>query len=155
MKRLALFTLALAVVCITTSFADTRPAITLGPSTIHGGSSFNKAGGDTIDLMGPSGSGATHIGDFESGWNGWTSIDATQTVVSNWNVSTYNQAVVGNYAAWCGDITIASCSDSLDMVGGYGNNWDELLSYRATVANPNISALVTVTATLQYDTEPA
>ena len=156
MKKFTMFAaLALAMVFALSSFAGDLPKITKGNSMIYGGSAnFAKAAGDTIDLMGPTGSGATFIGDFEAGWNSWTSVDITQPTITHWQVSDYNQSVVGNLAAWCGDITIASCNDSLDMVGGYGNSWHDLLGYRATVANPAISAAVAVTATLQHDTEP-
>ena len=51
-------------------------------------------------------------------------------------------------------ISFATCNDSLDPVGGYGNSWHQLLSYRATVADPATSAVVNVTATLQIESEP-
>jgi len=136
------------------SFASERLQRSDGSGTITGGNQFAKASGDTIDLLGPTGSGAPYLGDFTAGWNGWTTVDATQSTTSHWNISTYNQSVPGNYAAWCGDITYASCEDSVDAVGGYGNNWGELLSYRVTVANPTVSAFISISATLQYDTEP-
>ncbi len=148
--------LLLTFLCLTTvaSAAD-RPIPTSGSGSIHGGNSaLNKAVADTIDVMGPTGSGAPYLGDFEDGWNGWTSIDVTQPTVTHWQVSDYNQAMAGNLAAWCGDITFASCNDSLDPVGGYGNSWHDLLAYRMTVTDPALSALVNVRATLQIDTEP-
>ncbi|MFT5232044.1 MAG: hypothetical protein ACI9UK_000186 [Candidatus Krumholzibacteriia bacterium] len=156
MKKFTMFAvLTMAVTLAVSATAGGLHQLAKGNPTIIGGSSSTaKAAGDTIDVMGPTGSGAPYLGDFEAGWNGWTNIDATQQTVTHWNVSTYNQAVVGNFAAWCGDISIAACDDSLDQVGGYGNSWNDLLAYRATVANPTISALVTVTATLQNDTEP-
>jgi len=153
MKKLVLLILAGFMAFSAMSYAGPRPEMTNRNSTIDGGNQFNKDFGDAIDQMGPTGSDVAYIGDFESGWSGRTSINPTKGATARWSVSAYNQAVVGNYAAWCGDISIAACSPT-DMVGGYGNNWVEMLSCRATVENPGISALVTVTATLQYDTEP-
>ena len=40
------------------------------------------------------------------------------------------------------------------MDGGYGNNWNEMLEWRGTVANNTLGCTVTVTANLQNDTEP-
>ncbi len=137
------------------SAAVERPLPTREGRVIHGGNAaLNKAAGDTIDLMGPAGSGAPFLGDFEAGWNGWTSIDLTQPTISHWQVSDYNQAAVGNLAAWCGDLGFASCNDSLEAAGGYGNSWYDLLAYRLSVPDPGSNATVRVTATLQYDVEP-
>jgi len=123
---------------------------------IHGGNAtLSKVAVDTINVMGPTGSGATYLGDFEAGWNGWTSVDLTQSTENHWQVSDYNQSVAGNLAAWCGDIAYEACDDSLDPSGGYGNSWDDIISYRTAVADPGANATVTVTATLQLDTEPA
>ena len=156
MKSRAIIAVLGAILLLATAaIAGERPHLVRDGLIIHGGgAAASKAAGDTIDVMGPEGSGAAYIGDFESGWNGWTSIDNTQPTVSNWQVSDYNQSVAGNLAAWCGDITIASCNDSLDVVGGYGNSWHDLLGYRTAVADPLASATVLVTATLQNDTEP-
>ena len=135
--------------------AGELPRFMKGDGTIFGASTdLAKAAGDTIQLMGRTGSGAAYLGDFEAGWNGWTSTDLTVSTVSHWQVSDYNQAVAGNLAAWCGDISIASCNDSLDVAGGYGNNWNDLLEFRAAVANPAVAANVALTAVLQYDSEP-
>ncbi len=156
MKKFTMFaTLAMVLVFALNSFASDLPEITRGNSMIHGGSAnFAKAAGDTIDLMGPEGSGSAFFGNFElGGWNGWTTVDITQPTVTNWQISDYNQTG-GNLAAWCGDITIASCNDSLDAVGGYGNSWHDLLAYRTAVANTGAGATVNVAATLQHDTEP-
>jgi len=147
----------LAVVLLTTPViagSPERPAISLGGDVIHGGStSLAKTVADTMILMGPAGSGAPYIGDFESGWNGWTSIDITQPTVHHWQVSDYNQTVVGNLAAWCGEIDIPSCNDSLDAPGGYGNSWHDILAYRIPVSDVTANATVNVVATVQHDTE--
>ena len=121
---------------------------------IHGGNAaIGKAAVDTIDLMGPTGSGTPYLGDFEAGWNGWTSVDLTAAAVSHWQVSDYQQTVPGNLAAWCGSLEFVACDDTLDVAGGYGNNWHDVLELRLTVNNPLESATVRITATLQNDTE--
>ncbi len=122
---------------------------------------FNKAEGDTFLLMGPNGSGAPYIGDFETGKtldgsnNGWTSTDLTQPTVSHWSVSDYFQAetgLPGNNVAWCGDVFDACAAD--DSIGGYGNNWSEVLEYRTTIGNPLVSTTVNISGDMWYDTEP-
>ena len=123
-----------------------------------------KAGGDTINLMAAhddptNGPGEpAYFGDFQDSagdpaWNGWTSGDLTQPTVSHWNVSNYNLPDPGDHAAWCGDISFESCLED-DPVGGYGNNWHDLLEFRVTVPDPASSSTITVTADLLYDTEP-
>ncbi len=106
--------------------------------------------------MGPTGSGAAFIGDFESGWAGWTSIDNTQPVTTHWRVSDRNWQALGqgpgNLAAWCGEDN-AACS-AADSAWGYGNNWDELLRWRAAVPRPDLSSSVHLTGTMVLDTEP-
>jgi hypothetical protein len=157
MKKFTMFAaLALAMVFALSSFAGdlSNIKITEGNSTLHGGSAnFAKAAGDTIDLMGPEGSGAAYFGDFTSGFNGWTSVDITQPTITHWQVSDYNQTG-GNLAAWCGSLSFATCNDSLDMAGGYGNSWHDILAYQVSVADPGASASVNVQATLQHNTEP-
>ena len=91
------------------------------------GADAAKAGGDTLVLMGPHGSGAPLIGTFENAgggpdWNGWTSVDATAPTV-HWQASTY-QPVAGDWSAWCGDMTIPPCNPT-DPAGGYGFHWDD------------------------------
>ncbi len=172
MKKLTMFAcFALAVVFALFSFAGELPQMTLGNSIIHGGSvHFNKAELDTINLMAASndptnnsdprdgGLEPYYDGDFEDAngdpaWNGWTHYDVTQPTVSHWNVSTYNQPNPANHAAWCGDINFDAC-DTNDVAGGYGNGWHDLIEFRQTVPNPDISSTVTVTATLMHDCEP-
>ncbi|MDX2473741.1 MAG: hypothetical protein QNL91_08510 [Candidatus Krumholzibacteria bacterium] len=152
---LAITMLALGLCHIDSALAEQRPHLTNGGTRLIGGSAdLAKAAGDTILLMGPTGSGAPYIGDFETGMNGWTSVDLTQPSETHWQVSDYNQSVAGNLAAWCGSLIYPSCNDSLDVLGGYGNNWNEILEFRQTVANPAVSTLATTTATLQHDSEP-
>jgi hypothetical protein len=100
-----------------------------------------------------------YYGDFEDAngnpdWNGWTHHDVTQATEIHWNVSNYNQPNPANHAAWCGDIDVPSCGDP-DPDGGYGNSWHDLIEFRQTVAYPDVSTTVTVTATLIHDSEPA
>jgi hypothetical protein len=155
MKKFTMFAvLAMAMVFALASYAGDQPRVTVGDGMLYGGSAnFAKAVGDTIDLMGPTGSGAAYLGDFEAGWNGWTTVDVTKPTVTHFQVSNYNQAVATNLAAWCGDIGIVACGLA-DTAGGYGNSWHDLISYKRAVANPAASAQVTVTAFLQNDTEP-
>lgn len=149
----------LAVVCASAASAQFQPpqrAIDSGSVILGGPVGCPKAAGDTIQLMGPTGSGAAFIGDFESGWAGWTSIDNTQPTTSHWNVSDRNWQVFGqgpgNLAAWCGEENSA-CSPA-DSAWGYGNNWDELLRWRAAVPRPDLSSSVHLTGTMVLDTEP-
>ena len=151
------------VSAIFTSFSTARaedlPRYTLGGEIHHGGSAhFNKAGGDTINLMAghndpTNGPGEpAYFGDFEDAsgqpdWNGWTHWDITQPTVSHWNISDYNQPVAGNLAAWCGDIAIASCGGG-DPDGGYGNSGHDLIEFRQTGPNTGESPTGTVTADL-------
>jgi len=137
------FLVVFLVSSFSSAFSAERPRLSLGDNMIYGGhTSRAKSISDTIQLMGPAGSGAPFLGDFEAGWNGWVSNDVTQPTITHWQVSDYNQLVMGNLAAWCGDLNIASCNDSLDAVGGYGNNWHDLLAYRVSVQNPSVSAEV-------------
>jgi len=143
--------------------AGDLPRYSTGGGVIHGGRvGFAKAGMDTINLM------ATHrdptneqgepfyYGDFEnagggSDWNGWTHLDLSQGTATHWQVSDYQQTG-GNLAAWCGNINFPAC-DFLDMEGGYGNGWQDVLEFRQTVPHPEQPTTVTVTATLQHDSE--
>ncbi len=156
MKKLSIFAIVVVIMALALSAsAGDVPHYLKGDNTIVGGSAnLAKAAGDTIQLMGRTGSGAAYLGDFEAGWNGWTSEDLTQTDESHWQVSNYNQAVASNLAAWCGDITLVSCNDSLDVDGGYGTNWHDLLVLRLAVSDPASAASVGIAATLQYDSEP-
>ncbi len=172
MKKFTMFAfLAFVLVFSLSSFAGELPQMTKGNESIHGANlNFNKAGGDTINLMAATNDPTNNVdprdgglepyydGDFEDDlghpdWNGWTSYDITQPVESHWNVSNYNQPDPANYAAWCGKIDIAPCSDD-DPPGGYGNNWHDLIEFKSTVPNPGSSSTVTITATLIHDSEP-
>jgi len=90
MKKFIMFAaLAMVMVFALSATAGELPKLAKGNVTITGRSSnFAKASGDTIDVMGPEGSGSAYFGDFESGWNGWTNLDVTQPTVTYWNVST-------------------------------------------------------------------
>ena len=161
MKKFTMFAcLALALVFALSSFADDLPEYTKGNSTLHGGSAtFAKAGGDTINLMAALDDATnepgepTYRGDFEDGVM-WGSLDITQPTSSHYSVSDYGFAAGTNLAAWCGDINIASCDDSLDPVGGYGNAWHDQIDFTAAVLDNGISATVNVDATLYNDSEP-
>ena len=167
MKKFTVFAcLSLILIFALSSFAGEFPRMSRGNSIIHGGSvNFEKAGSDTINLMAASddptntaNDGPCHgvepyyDGDFEEGWNGWTHCDLTVSSEPHWNVSQYNQPNSENYAAWCGDIDIASCGGN-DPDGGYGDNWHDLIEFRQEVPDPGNPSTVTVTATLLHDSE--
>ncbi|HPF70923.1 MAG TPA: FlgD immunoglobulin-like domain containing protein [Candidatus Krumholzibacteria bacterium] len=128
-----------------------------GGDLIEGGAvGAAKSAVDTLLLMGPHDSGAPYVGDFQDAvghpdWHGWTSVDATVNAVSHWQVSSY-YAVSGSLSAWCGE-DLPSCG-GVDPEGGYGNNWNEALEWRGTVANTAQNCTVIVTANLRHDTEP-
>ncbi|MCB1184376.1 T9SS type A sorting domain-containing protein [bacterium] len=153
-KNLLLLTAAIVLAWSCAAAAGEMPRFMKGDATILGGNAhLSKAAGDTIQLMGPTGSGAAYLGDFEAGWNGWTTEDLTRTTISHWQVSDFGLAP-GERAAWCGDTAFASCDDSLDASGGYGHNWHDLLVFRRAVADPQAAASVQLTASLQWDSEP-
>lgn len=161
---LVLFACCLAFVLFASSGFAAAPAVrsdlipVQGGAVIHGGLVGGaKAAGDTILLMGPAGSGAPYVGNFEDtggnpAWHGWTSVDETAPGPSHWHAST-DGAVSGGWSAWCGDPTLASCGSG-DPVGGYGNHWDETLEWRGVVAAPALGCSVDVSALVSYDTEP-
>ena len=133
---------------------DIRTPILRGATV---GAQLAPAAGDTLLLMGAQGSGAPTIGDFQSpgggaAWNGWTSIDDSRDNETHWQAS-QPLAVSGAWSAWCGDPTLPSCGGA-DVPGGYGNNWDTLLEWRGTVADPQQPCTVRVQALVSYDSEP-
>ena len=100
--------------------------------------------------------GNTYNGDFQidnglPNWDDWNCVDYTQRDTEIWHCSTYN-SVSGN-SWYCGDENVPSCGGS-DTVGGYGNNYDEWLSYYATVENPDLQTIITLAYDINYDTEP-
>ena len=133
-----------------------RPRLDDRDLILGGNPAWTKAGVDTVLVMGPWGSGAPYNGQFQDpsgapAWNGWTSIDVTQQTDSKWHADTYH-AVNGSWSAWCGEDTPSCAPDDPD--GGYGNNYDETLEWRGTVADPLLSCTVTIDALLNHDVEP-
>jgi hypothetical protein len=126
----------------------------------------NGAKADTVFLMGDLDPlGATYkTGQFQldaapsvPDEEGWMHIDLTNKSDSKWNISTYNadlldESVPGNSAMWCGE-AFPACSAS-DPVGGYGNNYNELLDWTATVDVVDDPTEITVGMILNYDNEP-
>lgn len=123
-----------------------------------------KAGGDSLVLIGPWGSGAAVNGQFENpagqpAWNGWTHRDVTEPEQHHWQVSDYRALDLGltpgpdNLAAWCGDLAYTSCAAE-DPEGGYGNSWREALQWTGTVADPGAWVEVLFSAYANLDTEP-
>ncbi|MFH2053875.1 MAG: FlgD immunoglobulin-like domain containing protein [bacterium] len=161
MKKVTMFAcVAMTLVFALSSVAGELPALSDGHnSVLYGGSSFVKASGDTIDVMGPSG---TYQGNFENAACdaskglpvGWNSYDITQPTITHWSVSTINNDIAGinGNSMWCGDF-IDACV-AADSAWGYGNAWHDIVEFRKTVANPGVSTTVTVTATLFHDSEP-
>ena len=146
-----------------TAFAADRPVLYSGSgSMIYGGPAGGpaKAARDSFLLMGPFGSGAPYIGDFEVGYkaldpalaNGWTSMDMTVPSTSHWQVSDYF-AVSGALSAWCGNLSFPSCGGD-DPDGGYGNNWVDMLEWRQTVDDPATNTVLAITATANIHSEP-
>ncbi len=152
-----------AVILLAAAVAAARPASvparpTAADDLIRGGvPDAAKAAGDTILLMGPFGSGAPYVGDFEDGqgggaWHGWTTRDFSVNAENPWHVDTYN-VVNGQFSAWCGELAFPSCEPG-DPDGGYGNNWDAVLEWRGAVADPLLPCQVDVSALANVDTEP-
>ena len=67
-----------------------------------------------------------------------------------WHVDTF-EAVNGSYSAWCGSFEVISCVPE-DQDGGYGANYDEVLEWRGTVADPTQPCTVSVAAVINIDT---
>lgn len=150
-----------AILLLLASAAQARPRSDLAQRVaddlrIRGGTtSALKAAEDTILVLGPLGSGAPHPGGFEGdsggpAWNGWTSVDLT-VLANHWHVDAY-RAVSGSYSAWCGE-NLPSCYLT-DPDGGYGNNYDDSLEWRGSVADPGLPCTVSVSALANHDTEP-
>jgi hypothetical protein len=163
MKRFTMFAcLALALVFATTAVADVMPQKSLGDfDMLYGGvTNFAKASRDTFLMIGPWGSGAPVNGQFEDelgnpSWNGWTHYDVTSPP-AHWSVSDYFAdnlpGGAGNLAAWCGSLAFPACS-ATDVDGGYGNSWNDILEWRATV-DSGVGTNVHFTAWANIDSEP-
>lgn len=132
-------------------------------SLIYGGNAtLGKASRDTVLLMGPWGSGAPANGQFQDlngnpAWNGWTSRDVSYFPEVHWHISDYEAANLnstpGNLALYCGDESIPLC-DNDDVLGGYGNNWIDLVQFKYIVEDPSADCLVTVSGIFNHNTEP-
>jgi len=169
MSRIFALVFLMLITSSTYSLADDQvPLIrTSTGDVLHGAvAGGSKAGGDTINLMAPhddptNGPGEPHyFGDFETAggagsWNGWTSVDNTVQTETHWQISNYNQDNPSDLAAWCGDITFPACNNGLDPVGGYGNDWHDILAFYHEVPNPMVSTAVTVSGQVRMDIEPA
>jgi len=165
MKRLVAATcLALTLIIAVQTLATELPQRTLGHESVHhgGNSAFAKTGSDSVFLLGPWGSDAQHNGQFEDtqglpAWNGWTHWDGTVISDHHWQISDYSAANLNdtsnNLAAFCGDVIFASC-DPADPVGGYGNNYNDILEYRYVVDDESVGCTITVTGVFNSNTEP-
>jgi len=121
------------------------------PFNILHSSGVSAAKADTVYLLGGP---DRDDGDFQDQWaptwEGWFGVDLTQSTDSKWHVDTYNSPT-GTAALWCGEM-IPSCGEG-DVDGGYGNNYEELIVWTGAVADPASPTDVTVTMTMNYDTE--
>jgi hypothetical protein len=118
---------------------------------LHGGQPDPvKAARDTVYLLG--GPGRTD-GTFETGWNGFTSVDFTRPAVPEggyWRVSDFNAGNLGghgagNLAMWCGT--------DFDGDPGYGNGWRAALEWVGEPVVAGEDPTIRVTAWLNHDTE--
>lgn len=82
---------------------------------------------------------------------GWIGVDLTTSEVSHWRDSDFNSPT-GTQAAWCGGYFLP-CSDT-DSPEGYPNHLKENLVWYGEVQDPSQSTDVTVTLSLNWDTEP-
>ena len=165
MKKLAVIScLALTLVLTVQTFANELPSRTLGHDSVyHGGNSdLAKSSRDSVFLLGPWGSGAQHNGQFEDqggspAWNDWTHWDGTTVTEHHWQVSDYAAAnlnnIPSNLAAFCGDLTYASC-DPQDPIGGYGNDYNDILEYSYVVYDGTMGCTITVDGVFNSNTEP-
>ncbi len=160
MKRFTMFAcLALALVFAFSSYASNLPRLVKADGNevlVGGGHLYSKASRDTAIVIGPHGSGASVYGDFEDAagnpsWNGWTGVDNTAPAVNHWKADTY-YAITGTYAAWCGDAYPYCVTGDVDA-GGYGNDYNDMLEWRGTVADNSLSCTVTVAYNIAYDVE--
>ncbi|MFO7655280.1 MAG: FlgD immunoglobulin-like domain containing protein [Candidatus Krumholzibacteriia bacterium] len=119
-----------------------------------------RAPGDTLFLYGGPG---TLEGTFQTAGGapdrqGWIGLDLTLPEPSHFHASTYqaanlDPATPDNHAWYVGDETIPSC-DPEDPVGGYGNGWNDSLTWSWPVPDAAQPVSVRVTAGLNVDTEP-
>lgn len=165
MKRICtLITLMSIIVLTMNALAAELPQRTIGNGGVFTGGStdFTKTETDTLVLIGPWGSGAPVNGQFQdtsgdADWNAWTHWDETQPTITHWHASGYNaenlSGGLNNLAAFCGDATYEAC-DSTDPVGGYGNNWNDILEFSFTVSDKNTESTMEVSGVFNSNTEP-
>jgi len=109
-------------------------------------------------LGGPLGNGDFQEGSFGTpSWDGWTHVDLTLFTETKWHCDTY-QAVnldpgtVPNHAWWCGQYWPDDCLTG--DFGGYGNDWEQYLTWQGTVSDPGLPTTVKVQAVLNHQVEP-
>ena len=163
MKRFTMFaSLALiAVFAVSALAADVneRPQLNRGGSAYTAPTGdFAKASRETLYLIGSPGSfdGRFETPDGDADWQGWTSVDVTAPATQRWNDDTYNAENLGgagNHAAWCGAM-YPPCGD-LDVEGGYGNSWNEMLNFTAPAPDVGQPTSVVVNYDANFNTEPA
>jgi hypothetical protein len=142
---------------------EVRPVKSYGDETLVGQAlPGGKARADTLYLIGGP---DRQDGDFNNDYyealpdsEGWIGVDHTRRTESMWHIDTFNAELLDpthtpNRAMWCGSDAYLPCGGE-PINPGYGNNFREYLDWYGIVPNPFGSTSVTVTARLNYDTEP-
>lgn len=119
----------------------------------RGPASFKAADPDTFYLYGGPGS---LLGKFQTSpgastadLQGWSSNDGTyQTPL--WQPSTFNSPT-GTTAMWAGQT--AAQQPTWVSAPGYGNSWNEFLTFRQTVIDPSVGQTVDLSFVFNYDAE--
>ena len=106
------------------------------------------AGGDTLYVMGPQGSGSPHHGDFEAGdtlaENGWTGVDLSTPQQNHWQVAPNPETA--DPALVCG-------STEFNGQWGYGNDWYDQIGWERTIPFPSQPTDLTIEFDIAIDIE--
>jgi len=134
-----------------------RPLLLHGADEVlHGRAVTAQARTDTVYLLGGPGrlDGKFQNAAGQPDWHGWTSVDGTFMDLEAWTVTSEPELVIsGAYSLWCG--VEYPDEPAFPVPGfGYGNNWNEVVGYAHTVADPGLESTVTWELKLQHDTEP-
>lgn len=111
----------------------------------------SKAPPDTFALYGGPGSllGKFQTAQLQPDAQGWMGVDATEES-PYWQPSLFNSPT-GTTAYWCGQT--AEQQPSWAAPPGFGNGWDTLIEYRATVADPSQGQTVDLSCIFNYDND--
>lgn len=138
------------------------PQIASSPVTITGtGTGFpgkTSAAADTFVLYGGPGTLEGKFSDAAGNPDaqGWVGVDQTEQPTlwqrSTFNAQNLNNAGPGNHAMWAG--RSASQEPGWISAPGYGNSWNALLEFRATVSDPGAGQTVLMDFWFNHDSEP-